>query len=211
MTSNFVTSIEYTDNLITKWVSDGPDQSNSHFSPYLYDGEKHIPLTLQLIETLPKDKFNFKDAEVYKGDTTLVSWKKRYIIVCGGMLIYFKTSTTSKPQGAIPLDNCFIDLPNDNRKSFAWKGRDGVDGYEMRITHNTRRPFLVIFSTYAQREEWTKFLREYIIIAFLSRGYKLGGTLSEVEGGCVMVKKKIKHNGDLLPSFKNHQRYLLLS
>lgn len=201
-------SVDYGDGKMIKWMSDtNGDPALDHFSPVLRDGEKDVPLTLELIRQLPDDAYGNKDGYVYKGDVSLTSWTKRYIIICGGMLVYFKNNSTSKPQGVIPLQDCVVELPNDNRASFALKGRQGVEGFEMRITHHVRRPFIVVFTTSVEREEWRKYLIGYIFFTFLSNKFPIAERVIHVDE-CLMLKKKVKNHGesDLLPSFKNHQR-----
>jgi hypothetical protein len=116
-------------------------------------------------------------------------------------MTYFKDKDSSKPQGTIPLKECSIDLPNDGRKSFLLRGRGrDVDGYEMRfthslslslslvtrhlirITHASRRPFLLVFLTGEKRADWVRFLTQYIAVSFLSPAYLLAEKLKPVDG-----------------------------
>lgn len=199
--------------LRTEWVCDSDNsKKESHFSGWIRRGEKLLPLTLEALRSLPPDPFESKSIELYKGDSQLISWKKRYCVVKGGMISYFVNSSTSKPQGIIPLQDCAIDLPNDNRKSFAMKGRPGVDGYEIRISHHTRRPFILVFATHGEREEWRLYLSGYIAHAFLGKEYHYGKIIFKVDEGCLMTKRhgKAGKNGthDILPQFKSQQRWL---
>jgi hypothetical protein len=115
-------------------------------------------------------------------------------------MTYFKDKDSSKPQGTIPLQDCSIDLPNDGRKSFLLRGRGrDVDGYEMRcvypisqvnclsfsfnrITHSSRRPFLLVFLTGERRTDWFNFLTQYVAVSFLSPAYLLAQTINTVNG-----------------------------
>lgn len=204
-----VISYEFSPDCIVKYTDDSTDNAESHFSPYLWNGTSTVPLTMSLIQNLPEEKYGAKEGVFIKGDGSLTNWKKRYFVLRGGLLMYFKNNLALTCNGCIPLKDCVVEIPNENRKSFSWKGRTTIDGFELSIAHKTRRSFMLIFETLNERNEWKTFLSNYIIMTFLSRSYEYAKKIALVDTGCLMIKKKVNRvNGetDLLPSFKNHSR-----
>jgi hypothetical protein len=118
------------------------------------------------------------------------------------MLTYFIDINSVESQGTIPLKGCVIDVPNDGRKSFSLRGRIGFSGYEIRISHNVRRPFVLALSTSAERDEWRKYLTQYIATVFISEEYRLAEVVETVCTGFYAVQRKgtlgVRENCDRL-------------
>ena len=77
-----------------------------------------------------------------KSNQAQSSWKRRFFVVQGGLLLFFKDDPSLQPpgvavlpQGAVPLQHCDLSLPMDFRRSFAWKPRKGVSGFELKLSH----------------------------------------------------------------------------
>ena len=51
-----------------------------------------------------------------------------------------------------------------------------------RVSHATRRPFVLVFLTDAERRDWQKFLVKYIAYISVSKEYRLAEVISKVEG-----------------------------
>eukprot|EP00602_Paraphysomonas_sp_CaronLab_P004598 CAMPEP_0185035618 /NCGR_PEP_ID=MMETSP1103-20130426/27312_1 /TAXON_ID=36769 /ORGANISM="Paraphysomonas bandaiensis, Strain Caron Lab Isolate" /LENGTH=820 /DNA_ID=CAMNT_0027572783 /DNA_START=1 /DNA_END=2463 /DNA_ORIENTATION=- len=186
----YETAIDYGNGVRTAWTCSGQGEKN-HYDAWICDGEKKISVTRDDLLRLPEEPPGFKDGEFMKGDSNLVSWKKRYFIVRGGLMTYFQDANAVKPKGTIPLNHCSLELPNDNRKSFSLKGRKDVDGFELRVSHATRRPFVLVFLTDAERRDWQKFLVKYIAYISVSKEYRLAEVISKVEGGCYVIRKPV--------------------
>jgi hypothetical protein len=57
-----------------------------------------------------------------------------------------------------------------------------VTRHLIRITHASRRPFLLVFLTGEKRADWVRFLTQYIAVSFLSPAYLLAEKLKPVDG-----------------------------
>ena len=151
---DFQTSIEYENGQRIEWLCSSSGLKEEHFEPWFFDGNKKVPLLMSHLKSLPEEMCGSKEGDFMKGykkflifswkilifcffeigNSDQTSWKLRYFVVRGGLMTYFKDALTSKPQGAIPLKGCSIDLPNDKRKSFLLRGRGkDADGYEIRF------------------------------------------------------------------------------
>lgn len=158
-------------------------KKDKQYEPYIYDGMDHHLATLERLIALPLEICNIKDGVFYKGNSDATSWKLRYFYIRGGLMTYFKDSKSSQPQGTIPLKDCVIEYPNDKRKSFIRLGRSNLDGYELKISHSSRRPFIIAFSNSKDRDDWKIYLTKYIAQTFISNEYHLAEIIESVSMG----------------------------
>lgn len=158
-------------------------KKDKQYEPYVYDGHDHHLATLEKLNNLPNDPYRPKDGIFYKGNSDGTSWKSRYFYLRGGLFTYFKDQTSQEAKGTIPLKDCVVEYPNDKRKSFVRLGRSGVDGYELKISHATRRPFILAFPSSKDREEWQEYLTRYIAQTFASAEYHLAEVICSVSNG----------------------------
>lgn len=163
-------------------------KSENKYQMYLNTGTDRRPATLEDLNSLPIESYHRKDGVFVKGNSELTKFESRYFVVGGGMMTYFKNNQTSIPQGTIPLKDCTIELPNEERKSFANLGREKVKGYELRISHQQRRPFILFFESSKERNEWKVYLTNYIAQSFVSSEYRYAEAIEAVKDG-VYVKK----------------------
>jgi hypothetical protein len=82
-----------------------------------------------------------------KSNQAQSTWKRRFFVARAGLLVFFKDDPSRQPpgvatipQGAVPLRGCHVALPEDFRRSFAWKPRKGVTGFELKLGHRCACP-----------------------------------------------------------------------
>jgi hypothetical protein len=183
--SSYQISVTYRNGMSCVWR-----KKDKQFEPYILDslGERY-PATFDLLSNLPAESGRPKDGLFYKGNSDSTSWKLRYFFIRGGLMTYFKDKGAVIPQGTIPLKDCVVEFPNDKRKSFIRLGRSGLDGYELKITHPSRRPFILAFSSSKEREEWSSDLTRYIAQTFASKEYHLAEVIESVSYGLFAAKQ----------------------
>jgi hypothetical protein len=182
--NDFVVSVTYKDGMKCEWK-----KKDKQYEAYVYDGHDHVLATLERLIALPLDRYSPKDGTFYKGNSDSTSWKSRYFYLRGGLLTYFKDKNSVEPKGTIPLRDCVVEYPNDKRKSFVRLGRSGVDGFELKISHVTRRPFIVAFPTSKERDDWQIYLTRYIAQTFASAEYHLAEVICSVSNGLATTRK----------------------
>jgi hypothetical protein len=92
-----------------------------------------------------------------KGQGARASWAKRYMIVKGQYLFYFHGTQNDRPVGVIPIENCEINVPPENAKSFSGnRFFRANDGYEFEICHLERRAFQMYASSEHDRAQWVQ-------------------------------------------------------
>lgn len=181
--NRFITSMSFRNGKKCEWIKDG-----NKFKLYINDGLDRRNITLEDLNNLPHESYIHRDGVFIKGNSDFSKWETRYFLVRGGVMTYFKDNRSSESQGTIPLENCVIELPNEERKSFVRLGRSGVNGYELKLTHFERRPFILVFSTAMERKEWKEYLTRYIAQTFVSNEYRLSEVIESVING-VFVRK----------------------
>lgn len=181
--NRYIPSLYFNNGIVCEWKQEG-----NKYKLYLYDGLERRLANLNDLNNLPSELSIKKDGVFLKGNSDFKKWETRYFLVRGGAMTYFKDNQTLEPQGTIPLENCVIELPNEDRKSFVRLGRSGVNGYELKLTHSERRPFIFVFSSAMERNEWRTYLQQYIAQTFVSKEYRLSEAIESVKSG-VNVKK----------------------
>ena len=84
MTDIFHTAVDFGDGKRTEWMGKVSGMKEEHFEAWYNDGDKRSPATLHILRNLPVEAFGTKEGSFMKGDSQLISWKKRYFVVSGG-------------------------------------------------------------------------------------------------------------------------------